>query len=431
MRRWSVVLLCAAAVAGPLTGVVETSHFKVRFRPGSWAGAAADRAAAMAERDLARICSLLGIANDGSYELYLYDDVAELAAITKTQGNAGFSAGNQVHVPFDNDQTRFHELVHVVAYRLPKTGEEPRSLFFAEGLANALLEYVHDVHVHAQAAFYRRTRKLPGLAEMTGAADFYAWLRAHPGFNGYDVAASWFRFLLDTQPVEAVRRYYTGTPAKAAFGASLAKLEKGWHRVLDGFQLRPEVETLLRQRAGEAVEFELYPLDPWLRLPEEVRGKDKDWTVLAATPRHSPAAERWAHADGAWTGSSPDGNWVWRELGKRKLKSAAISARIRPAPNCIGVQVRLGGGVQAMLVQNGVFLYDAQNRPLHASQKARLSPASPEIHILLLRRKSHARVWVDGVLVLEGRVGSEAARPGFGVALGTASFRDLKIRTVR
>ena len=40
---------------------------------------------------------------------------------------------------YDNEQTAYHELVHVFAERFPKAGEETRNLFSAEGLANALL----------------------------------------------------------------------------------------------------------------------------------------------------------------------------------------------------------------------------------------------------------------------------------------------------
>lgn len=55
--------------------------------------------------------------------LYLYDGVPELWAITGRTGVGGYSAIDASHVPFDNDQTRFHEMVHIVAYRLPKSGE--------------------------------------------------------------------------------------------------------------------------------------------------------------------------------------------------------------------------------------------------------------------------------------------------------------------
>ncbi|MHC4491270.1 MAG: hypothetical protein ACYTDU_06570, partial [Planctomycetota bacterium] len=267
-------LLAAVTLAGPEathTASVETKHFRIHYRPGSRAGASVDRAAVMAERDLERICAQLELPVDGSFRLYLYDGVPELRAITGRTGVGGYSAFDTSHVPFDNDQTRFHEMVHVVAYRMPKSGEEARGYFHFDGLANALLKFVDGVHVHAVATFYRRRKRLPALREMTG-GNFYAWLAKHPGFFGYDVAASWMRFLLDTYGVKKSKRYYTGTPAREAFGSPPGKLEAAWHKMLDGYGLRPEVETLLRRRHKERVNFDRFPLTIEERLPGEILG---------------------------------------------------------------------------------------------------------------------------------------------------------------
>ncbi len=196
MLTGTLVILCVAVcgvTASPEkthTGSITTKHFDVLYRPNSRAGASAERTAAMAERELENICTALKIDNDGRYKLYLYDGVGELLAITKTQGNSGFSSDDAMHIPFDNDQTRFHEMVHVVAHRMPKTGKEPRNMFFVEGLANALLEYVHGNNVHAIAKFAKKNKRLPKLNEMTSQPDFYQWMRGRPKLNAYDVAAS-------------------------------------------------------------------------------------------------------------------------------------------------------------------------------------------------------------------------------------------------
>ncbi len=433
MRRAAlVVLLAAGAAAGPtdtLTGVAKTKHFEIRYRKRSRSGASVPRVAVMAERDLARICERLGIQNDGRYKLFLYDDVAELHAITGTTGNAGFSSNDETHVPYDNDQTRFHELVHLVAYRLPRTGDEPRSLFFAEGLANALLEYVHDVHVHAVAAYYRKRKKLPGLAEMTGAVDFYVWLRKRPGFNGYDVGASWLRFLLDTQGAEKVRRYYTGTPANEAFGESLSGLEKTWRAFLDHYDVAPEVDTLLRQRAGERREFELYELDPFERLPEKLKGKPGDWKSLVSAKLRPDDPAKWRRHGDALVGKTDTPAWSWCQLGTRTFKSCVVHARIVPTTPSLGVQVRLGDACQAMIVQNGTFLYH-KGRPVGSSTARRLGqPAS--IDLVLVRRRTKVEIWVDGVLVLEARLTSTVGPVGVGVAQGEARFEVVRVRALK
>src|SRR5262245_24408607 len=119
-----LLLLALPLVSAPqdvtktLTGVESTEHFEIRFRPGSRAGAEVERIASVAERDLERITTLLAVENDGHYRLHLYDDVPELQAITRNDRVGGYSSGSDVHIPYDSDQTRFHELVHVVVYRV-------------------------------------------------------------------------------------------------------------------------------------------------------------------------------------------------------------------------------------------------------------------------------------------------------------------------
>ena len=124
------------------------------------AGAALDESRARLEQE-ARILARLEFPEfKHLIKLYLYDDVEELQRITGVAGAGGFSVPLAMHLPYDNDQTRLHEMVHVVAEKLPEKGGESRSLFFAEGLANAVLEFVTGVHVDAVAAFYKKTGKL-------------------------------------------------------------------------------------------------------------------------------------------------------------------------------------------------------------------------------------------------------------------------------
>ena len=411
----SLVVLLAPGLADPLkthTGALKTAHFEVRYRPGSRAAAAAPRTAAKAERDLADLCRALAIENDGSYRLFLYDDVGELGAITGAKGAGGFASGRDVHIPYDNDQTRKHEIAHVVTVRLPKTGDESRNMAFPDGIANSLLVYVHGVHVHAVAKFYRSKKKLPPIREMVTVADFYGWMRARPGFNGYDVMASWFRFLLDSYGVEEVKRYYTGTPAQDAFGKGLPALEKAWHAALDRYAVLPEVEALLRRRAGEDVTFDIYPLDPFGRLPQKLRGKEKDWKSLKAKPLRSTTAD-----------------WVWQDLGRKKYKRAVLEAVLKPTAGAAGVAIRFGDRCEALVVQPGVFLF-AQHKALASSGDSRLGQRT-EVHVALVRRGSEIEIWVDGFKVLTGRAGSGDALPGVGVAGGSLEVARIRVRKLR
>jgi hypothetical protein len=281
-RRLVLILVCAMSAASfvvladahlessadkALTGVEHTAHFDIRYRPLSRAAAGVDRVTVMAERDLSAMSAQLNIKVEGKYVLWIYDSEKELSTITAGGHDAehprlqihAFSGDDGSHIAFDDDQTRFHEMVHIVVFnRLQKSGDEPRNMFFAEGLANGLLEFVSGVHVHAVAAFYKKRGRLPAIVELTGTKDFYGWLCAHPNFDAYDIGGSWFRWLLDTQGAEKTKLYYTGTPALRAFGSSESDLEQVWHTALDAFVLRPEVETLLRQRNGERAAF-----PPW------------------------------------------------------------------------------------------------------------------------------------------------------------------------
>jgi hypothetical protein len=407
-----------------LTGVERTDHFDIRFRPGSRAAASVERTAVMAERDFARISSALKLKPEGRFVLYLYDDVAQLARITGTTGNGGFSAGNQSHIPFDNDQTRLHEMVHILAVQIPKAGDEPRSLFFAEGLANAVLEFVDGVPVHAVAAFHRKRGELPPLAELAGAKDFYGWLRAHPGFDAYDVGASWFRHLLDTFGPEKVKRYYAGLPAAKAFGADEASLEAAWHRALDAYALRPEVETLLRQRAGEAVAFAADEAGF-----AEVLGRLEEWTSLDAAEVRPGDAAAWTRKDGALEGRGDGGSWRVCELGTGKHGDCAVRATVAMPSDCGAIQVRLGDGCQAMLVANGAFVWrDAGGT---ARNPAVRLPGRSKVDLLLVRRGGKAEVWVDGRLAVGGPCGADPAPVGVGFVNGTAVFSEVRVRDFR
>ncbi len=410
-----LVLLGTATLATPEkthAAILRTEHFEIRYRPGSRAGAAAPRAGSRAERDLARICRELAVENDGSYRLFLYDDAAELAAITGVKGVGAFASGRDVHLPIGSGQTRAHEIAHVVTVRLKKTGDEPRNMAFPDGIANALLTYVHGVHVHAVARVYQKKRQLPSLKEITGVADFYGWLAKHPGFNGYDVAASWFRFLIDTYGIEKTKRYYTGTTPQDAFGKSLAVLEKDWHKALAAFPLTPEVEKLVRRKQGEAVTFDVYPLDPFQRLPKKLRGKPSAWKELKAESMRSDTP-----------------NWVWQDLGRKKFKNAIIEAVLRPSPGAAGVCVRFGDKCKALVVQPGVFLF-TEGRALTMTKDFLLGRRD-EVHVAFVRRGDEVEIWVDGFRVVSGRTAMSVAKPGVGIAGGTLTITRFRVRALR
>jgi len=428
------LLLLVGALSPPLqdvtkvlSGVEPTAHLEIRYRPGSRAGAEVERIASAAERDLERIAALLAVTNDGKYRLHLYDDGAELAALTHVEGSGGYSSGTDVHVPFASDQTRFHELVHVVAARLPRSGEESRNLFFAEGLSNALLEFVDGVPVDAVAAFAKKRNELPKLAEMTGAGDFYAWLRKHENIGVYDIAGSFMRSLLDAYGAEKTKLYYTGTPAKVAFGVGEAELEKAWHERLDAHPLRPEVETLLRRRRGEAVPFTSLGGDPDTLLPKELLGKPADWKSLDAVKLVADEPKEWSKAGKAIKGShKADANWSLCDLGATSYGDCAMRATIKPASGCVGVLLRLGADAEALVTNAGTFVFSAGG--IVAVERAEPIGGRGTIDLFVARRGDTLTIFIDGKKIVEGRVSDDKSPVGIGVAGGEASFENVRVR---
>lgn len=428
-RTLSIAVLAGAAALlpaqqSPLTGVERTAHFDVRFRPGSRAEASVDRVAALVEGDLARILGALGLEDfPHRIELFLYDDVGELQRITGVQAS-GYSVPLQSHVPHDNDQTRVHELVHVIAEKFTETGDEPRNLFFAEGLANAVLVFVSGVHVDAVAAFHRRRGDLPGMAEMHAVEDFYAWLGKHPHVNSYDVAGSWMRFLLDRHGAAAVRRYYRGVPPAEAFGVGLDALERAWHEHLDAVELRPGVLALLQQRHGRTAA-ERNPGEQ--TLDADVLGPESEWKRLGpdALAKDAAAAFDRAGRELRLDGEPNEGDWCTARLGD-DVRDGMVRCTFTPGRGCFGVKLQFGEDCQALVLRGqGAFVYTRRGGVAHDGA---LGLGDGPVQLVLRRRAGRATVWIDGKLALDVDIGDETAPVGVGCVGGPARARNVAVR---
>lgn len=391
-------------------GAESTAHFTVRFRQGSRAEAAVDRVVALVESELASILRELDLREfPHRIDLWLYDDVAELQRVTGVP-SGGHSVPLASHVPHDNDQTRLHELVHVVAEKFAERGgPEPRNLFFAEGLANAVLRFVHGVHVDAVAAFHRQRGDLPNLAEIHRLPDFYSWLARHPHVNGYDVAGSWMRFLLDRHGAAKVRAYYGGAPVAATFGADLATLERAWHEHLDGVVLRPGTLALLRERHGRTAAE---------RSPGEA--------LLEPTVLGDAAAWR-QFADRKLDGKPTHGDWCLQTVDPAPLGAAIVRATATPQDDCYGVRIDLGQDCQVLLLRGqGAFVYTSDGGIAHDAT-ATLGGA---VAIVLRRERGRANAWIDGRLVLTAEVKDAAAPFAIGCVGGPAAFTAIGTRSL-
>jgi hypothetical protein len=133
-----------------------------------------------------------------------------------------------------------------VAYA--KVGQA-KTMFLAEGLANALLENIKGVDMHAVAKYYRGAKRLPSIVELDRERDFYGWMKQHPGLNAYDIAGSWMQFLLETEGVVNTKRYYRGETSQSVFGKSVEQLEASWLAALDNY--KPSDEMALQVELSE------------------------------------------------------------------------------------------------------------------------------------------------------------------------------------
>ena len=76
-----------------LTATIVTEHFDIRYRPDAKASRQAQRIGQTAERELARICARLQVANDTRFTLFLFEDLGDLAKTSHTTTYAGYASG--------------------------------------------------------------------------------------------------------------------------------------------------------------------------------------------------------------------------------------------------------------------------------------------------------------------------------------------------
>jgi hypothetical protein len=369
-----------------LTGSETTEHFTIKFRPGSRAAASVDRIAVMAEREYAFIVKALEAKPTGGFELHLYDDLPELVAVTKTRGNGGFSAGNASHLPYDNDQT--------------------------------------GVHVHAVASHDARRAVLPQVGAMTSAPDFYAWMENRACWNAYDLAGSFFRYLIDAHGIAKVKAYYTGTPIKEALGVTEEEADAAWRKFLFKYEVRPEVAMLLRRRRGEDVRFAKLELDPDKRLPKEVLGAAGEWKPAAPA---GDLPEGWKVNAGALEGESGTMGWNILPIGPAR-KNAVVRAKIHPVGDCMGVQLQFGNLSQGMLTRAGTFVW---KEGVVTQDRSETLVGRQALDLVVMRQGTKLTVWIDGFKILEGEAGEEAAPVGLGVAGGKARFENVRVRDLK
>ncbi len=407
-----------------------TEHFEVRYRPGSRAGASVDRIAHRLELEYAETLRKLGIAGkvdeSAPFEVYLYDDVAELAEISGVKGNGGYASGREVHIPWDNDQTRQHELVHVVVAAMDPSGDEARNMFFAEGLANAVLGYVHGVPVHAVAAYERERGTLPALGELASHQDFYSYLKQNPGLNGYDIGGSYFLHLLENHRPLAVMDFYHGVSIEKALGQSLEETERSWHRHLESFPIRPELRVLLSRKRGDGGEFTSFARPSGV-LPLDVLGGAESWTSVLADVVPSDAVGKWEIDQESVHGSNESGrDWTSVVVDTEPRGDCVLRMRATTGNACWGIKIQYGSSCEAMVLGGGAFIYTDRGGIAH-TDSYKLRP-NAEVDLVFRVQDNHVEMYVDGALLLEADLPLKDSPIGFGLVGGQATIHGFSVR---
>ena len=437
LRVWTPATSPGAAPAGvgrsaELTRFAVTEHFCLHARPGSRAAAALDRVAWMIEDEYEALLTRMEwhghVDERAPFHLFLYDDVDDLLHTTGTSGNAGFSTARESHIPWDNDQTRQHELVHIVAAAVPPTGEDSRNMFLVEGIANAFLRFVHGVPVHSVAAYELDRDSLPALSTLLS-GDFYTYLSRNPGFNGYDIGGSFVLFLLDTHGASATSQYYFGRTVFSAFGCPLEELELEWRTFLQAQELRPELRELLGERRGDGGDFANATAGP--ALDSSILEPAQAWTPILAELEldRTEGGGQWARGGDGTSGETSSGaDWSIVRT-PTAAKDTIVHAEFTAGESCWGVQVRIGKAVQAMLLGQGTFLYAEDQHGVAFSDRWKLVPG--ERYELFLRlRDRRAELWVNGEYRLQAEnLQGESGFVGVGVVGGSVEFTELRMRT--
>ena len=161
-------------------------------------------------------------------------------------------------------------------------------------------------------------------------------------------------------------------------------------------------------------------------LPGDLAGQASDWTSLADAAMSPGDASKWKRDKEGVTGTNPGADWSVCELGKAAFGDCAIRARVKTSAPC-GIRVQAGKLHAATLVAEGTFLHRGADS-VGSSTAAAMSDKRSETDLVLVRRGGRIEVWVDGVKVLAGRDVPGEAKPGIGVAKGTATFTDVRVR---
>lgn len=254
------------SLARSLLGTRVTEHFVIHYAPGS--GTARDIELVAAEHEYAwdRLARQLGRSPAVPVHSFVFPTPDSKRALIGA-GNTEVAPPWRGHVylneqPFPH-RVLHHELAHAFSYNFGDSifGAPTRlgwgglrvNLALLEGFATALAPRPEGgLDLHDQAAILDRLELRPELASIMGIG---FWGKASR--RAYTAAGSFSLWLIETRGVPAFTALYTSAgDFEAAYGSSLAALERDWLAFLAARPLRPQDIAAQRQRFKQRAIFQ-------------------------------------------------------------------------------------------------------------------------------------------------------------------------------
>lgn len=243
----AAAMLAAAGCArftgpSPVDGnwhTIETAHFTLHVRPGSFAEQHAAVFGEVLEDQLAVSVARLGAAYESRLLGFFYSFPGEGGLENQREGVAyplTQSFKLVASPPLDGNLfvLMSHEANHVIARHLLG---RPGTSFINEGLASALLSERH--HALGPSFLHRWSAQTAGLPSIRDLADDDQWtgLDYQRKYNG---SASFVAFLLETRGIEPFRHIYGASSGqfadrfREAYGLDLQEAETAWKAFIAG-----------------------------------------------------------------------------------------------------------------------------------------------------------------------------------------------------
>lgn len=288
-----------SAMLASLDGVRRSEHFVFRYRLLGPAAGRMPQIEAEAELQYSELAAWLGLEEDVTVEVLLFDDEDHLWEITGLR-NAHAGPRRTAMIWWDPfDETLAHELVHTVHDELswnPLLLLQPGML---EGTAMAWNDgYGRSPDSHADIAAASAAGHLPPATQIFHPLGF---LRLNEG-NAYRFAGSFMGFVRLTYGREAFRSVQRDLDWVGATGKSLDELDAEWRAFLTRVEVEPLRAARARDRFDPALAPGIYERTCPRLGPLEPATENVARAMLDADPRGAAAlyatlpGERWMRA---------------------------------------------------------------------------------------------------------------------------------------